>query len=664
MWHMNSGVRVVCLLLGLGVVACPLGVDLQSDRAGSRSSSGRAGGGPGADLLAGDDCDPLVPTVCAFPFPSNVYLEDDPSTVTGKRVRFGEKSLPMHEGSGDHVSPALFRDMDGFSTGQALLAHLPGATITGLPTQDSISISLSKQSPTVLIEADSGEPVPHFAELDATATTDDDRSFMIRPVVRLKDATRYIVAIRNVIDADGKPLAPSDAFRALRDRESHTHASIDARRSLYDDIFDRLRGAGYSTDDLQLAWDYTTASRENNTSWMLHMRDDALAKVGAIGPEYEVKSIEEDPNPDIKRRIVVDMTVPLYLDKRGPGGVLVFGEDGLPKQNGTAKYEVLIHVPHAATKGTPGHPLQNGHGLLGTKKEGQNGYLATIANRHNYVAFSVDMIGMADGDYPVIVDGIVKDFAIFKDAIIGRQHQGMINSLLAMRMMLGRFVDDPNIQFGGKSAIDPSEGFYRGDSQGGIFGGTYMAITTDVRRGMLGEPGMPYNLLLNRSVDFNPFFVIMMTQFETGRDIQLVLGLVQMMWDRTEPNGYVPYITNNTLPNTPSHNVLIHVAIGDQQVSPLGAHIMMRAMGGKNVSPVNREIWGIPSVAGPFSGNAMVEFSFGLPEVPKTNTPPIAPEEDDPHDKVRVLDASIDQTHKFFQEGVVVSYCDGPCDPE
>src|SRR5690606_33345701 len=152
--------------------------------------------------------------------------------------------------------------------------------------------------------------------------------------------------------------------------------------------------------------------------------------------------------------------------------------------------------------------------------------------------------------------------------VIERQHQGMINSLLAMRMMKGRFVDDPNVAVNGQSLIDPEQAFYRGDSQRGIMGGTYMALSTDVERGVVGEPGMPYNLLLNRAKPFVPFFVLRQSQFPAMLDVQLVLGLVQMMWDRAEPNGYFPYVTDNTLPGTPSHQVLMHVAIGDQQVTP------------------------------------------------------------------------------------------------
>src|SRR5262245_65820792 len=116
-----------------------------------------------------------------------------------------------------------------------------------------------------------------------------------------------------------------------------------------------------------------------------------------------------------------------------------------------------------------------------------------------------------------------------------------------MRMMSGRFAKDPLMQDNGKSMIDTTKRFYRGDSQGGIFGTTYMALTTDVTRGLLGEPGMPYNLLLNRSVDFADFFQLLQGTYPQARDLQLVLGLVQLLWDRTEPSGYAPYINGEPL---------------------------------------------------------------------------------------------------------------------
>jgi hypothetical protein len=39
--------------------------------------------------------------------------------------------------------------------------------------------------------------------------------------------------------------------------------------------------------------------------------------------------------------------------------------------------------------------------------------------------------------------------------------------------------------------------------QGGILGGAYMAVSSDITRGVLGETGCNYALLLSRSVDFS-----------------------------------------------------------------------------------------------------------------------------------------------------------------
>ncbi|NUQ74467.1 MAG: hypothetical protein HUU21_13000 [Polyangiaceae bacterium] len=618
---------------------------------------------PGETLLD-KDCDPLVPTQCGFPFPSNAWLVDDSTTVTKKRVAFGAETLPKSKSS-IMPDPSLWGDSDGFSTGQAPMTHMPGATVAGLPTQDTIDLSLTDASPTVLIEAETGDWVPHFAELDMSSDADEDRALMIRPVIRLKDATRYIVAVRRIVDAEGRPLKPTPVFKALRDGERlDSEPSVGRRRALYADIFEKLDRAGVSKSDLQIAWDYTTASRENNTRWLVHMRDDALKKVGEEGPTYTITSIEMDPNEHIWKRIHANFRVPLYLDRAEPGGRLVFDVDGLPMQTGWTEFPIVIHIPNSVKKGEPAALLQNGHGLLGSKFEGQNGYLAELSDKKNYVSFSVDLVGFAGDDQELVLDAVGGgDIGKFR-AVVDRQHQGIVNSLLAMRMMKGRFWKDAEAQYNGHSVIDPAQSYYRGDSQGGIFGTTYMALTTEVPRGLLGEPGLPYNLLLNRSTDFGPFFAIMKIIFRSGRDIQLILGLTQMHWDRTEPNGYVPYIVEDTLPNTPPHEVLLHVAIGDYQVTPLGAHIIARSTKAKNVAPVNRSIWGIEEATAPFSGSGIVEFAFQLPEAPKTNTPPAGPSDDDPHDKVRVLGVAHKQTDTFLRTGVIENPCVGPCDPQ
>ena len=609
------------------------------------------------------DCDPLVPSYCGFPFPNNVFTTADAASKTGRRLALSPELMP--DGSKNlSGTPDIWNRADGFSAGLGLMAHLPGATISGLPDPLTIARSLEPDSPTVVIDAATGERVPHFTELDRTHDDDERRTFIIRPVVRLKDGARYIVAIRDVVDAQGAPLAPSPVFKALRDLERlDEEPSVEQRRALYADIFERLGQQDIGRDDLQLAWDFTTATREHNTAGMLKMRDEALALVGADGPAYVLDTVTPDPTEEIAFLLEGRMTVPMYLDQPGPGARLMRGPDGLPQQNGTAEFKFTVLVPNSSYFSS-GAPLQYGHGLLGSGgEEIQYPYRVTFANKYNYVLFAVDWIGMSADDEThigsLVNDGRMNDFA----SVVERGQQGILNSLLAMRMVSGGLAKDPLLQYKNGPMIKADERYYHGNSQGGIFGATYMALTTDVTRGMLGVPGQPYSLLLDRSKDFAPFFELLIFAFPDPIDRQMVLGMFQMLWDSAEPSGYSAYIRGNLLPGSPKHEVLLPVAIGDHQVTTIGAHIMARAIGGVvNLAPTNRTIFGLKEVTGPHQGSAMIEYDFGLAPEPTTNIPPTDGE--DPHGKVRKLLSAEKSLDQFLRTGTIESFCNGRCDPE
>ena len=81
-----------------------------------------------------------------------------------------------------------------------------------------------------------------------------------------------------------------------------------------------------------------------------------------------------------------------------------------------------------------------------------------------------------------------------------------------------------------------------------------------------------------------------------------------------------------------------------------------------NMAPVNRSIWGLEEVSGAHTGSAMVEFDFGLPDEPTINVP--MTQGDDPHGGPRKTAAANASMNRFFRDGVVETFCDGPCDPE
>lgn len=602
-------------------------------------------------------CDVLVPSFCAYPFPSNVYTVPDSKSPTGRRVALLQETMPLAD-DGTLSSPAPLNFADGFSAGAALLAELPGATETGLARPDSLEASLEADSPTVLLNAETGERVLHFAELDRNLSGAETPSFMIRPAVRLKDATRYIVAIRGVQGADGAALAASPGFAALRDRMPFdADASVGERRALYADIFDRLGSAGVAREDLQLAWDFTTASRESNTRWLVHMRDDGLAKLAAGGAKYTITKEEPGAGDDdpVMFRVEGSFTAPLYLDDIGHGGRLVFDDEGLPLAQGEHEVPFGVLIPKSASN-TPGALLQYGHGLLGHYSQLYAGNFRQLANEHHYTIFGTTLTGMGDGDSTFIAQVLGEGRVDKLASMFDRLHQGMVDQLLAMRMMREGFAKDAT--YG--EFVDASERYYHGISQGGIFGGTYVAMSTDVERGVLGVMGMPYNLLLTRSVDFTPFFVLMQTSFSDSRSQRLLTGMVQMMWDRTEPNGYVPYLREGAPLGAPPHEVLMRAAVGDHQVTTLGGQLMARAVGAVHLESGVRPIVGLESVEGAASGSAYVEYDFGLPAEPICNIPMSAC--NDPHGDIRNLPSATLQLDAFLRSGRVENHCsDGIC---
>jgi hypothetical protein len=607
------------------------------------------------------ECDPLVPSYCGFPFPSNVFTKEDTTSPTGRRVQLAAATLPVAS-SGVRSKPDPWNISDGFSPGAALLAELPGAIETGLPNAEAIERSLEADSPTVLLDAETGERVAHFSEIDKSGGEvepgePENRALMIRPAVRLEDGRRYIVAIRGVQGRTG-PVEPSPAFKALRDKRVFDDASITARRGLYEDIFLRLGSAGVARETLQLAWDFTTASRDNNTARLIHMRDEALALAGDDGPAYTIDVEDTAFDPEhVAVRIEGKLTVPLYLDDPAPGSNLLLGADGLPEPNPKRPtYEIPFElmIPKSAAD-EPAALLQYGHGLLGERGQIHAQNFRELIQKFNYAIFAVDLVGMSD-DSSHIADVLATGDVDRLSTMFDRMHQGTLNYLMAMRTMSRGFAKDPKY---GKY-INKDERYYHGISQGGIFGGVYMSVSTDVTRGVLEVMGQPYNLLLNRSVDFGVFFTIMRMSFPDTRDQQFYLNLIQMLWDRVEPNGYTKYLRQDMLPNTPAHEVLMRAAVGDHQVTTLGAHIMARAIGAKHIDSGVRPIYGLETVKSATQGSGYIEYEFGLPPAPVCNIPLNAC--DDPHGELRYLDAAGPELDHFLRTGKFDNFCpNGVC---
>jgi len=611
------------------------------------------------------DCDPLDPSRCILPFPSTFFMEESEETASGWQVAIGESTIPKNI---DLVQPdpVFYNEKDGFSPVTPLITHMPGATTTGLIGHDDIGAYTASDARTVIINTETGERVPHFVELDMSTDDDEQRMLLIHTVHPMQYGGRYVVGIQGVVDAAGNPLPPSEAFAAFRDDVELGDPRVDQRRDIYEEIiFPTLVADGIDRSQLQLAWDFVVGSKESITGKSVWMRDDLYDRIGDDGPSYTITTIEDNVNESTGRRIYGEMTVPLYTDMDGPGSLLNRDADGMPYAEGETTVPFTIIVPQTAIDDPRPLPLiQYGHGLLGSQGEVRNGYLSEFANTHGYILFAVDWTGMKEedrGPISLMLVSQIDRFAIIPE----RSQQGFVEFLAAMKMMRGAMATDPALQEDDPedptqsiSLIDTETAYYYGNSQGAILGGAYIALSPDIERATLGVGGAPYHILLNRSADFDPFFLLFKTMYPDALDVQLLLALSQQVWDSGETAGYLNAVTHDPLPDAPEKEVLLQVAIADAQVTTLGAHIMARAYGAVLIEEPARPIWGLETVPSGHVGSALVEFDYGLHE-PYENRPPDP--DTDPHESPRRDPAGQLQMHTFFQTGVIEHFCEGPC---
>ena len=149
------------------------------------------------------------------PFPNDYFTVDDPSTDTGRRLDFQADAMPQNK-NGVPIDPTDFNRADGFSPGSAITVKIPEVETqqafdnTGFVPLTDPGAYADQNQPAVVIDADTGERQPIFAELDANPNhyqpgDTADVNLIIRPTVNFLEGHRYIVALREHPGRVGQP---------------------------------------------------------------------------------------------------------------------------------------------------------------------------------------------------------------------------------------------------------------------------------------------------------------------------------------------------------------------------------------------------------------------------------------------------------------------------
>jgi hypothetical protein len=630
-------------------------------------------------------------------------------------------------GEGKPVDPTEWNRSDGFSPGQAILTLVPGLDLPrtwGIadrarsdagPNEQGhfdhrdqltdIGLSLDDDAPILIINAATGELHPFWSELDThKGVTAARQALILRPATNFEDGERYIVALRDLRDGDGQVIPAGPAFAAIRDGEGSG-----PRAAHLDGVLDELEEAGVDREGLYLAWDFTVASTRSLTERMLAIRDDAFGEVlgdtdladrvvQGVSPEFVVDGVVEqlDTWTDSRgvqrsQRIrVIDgrVSVPNYLDRVQqvetqvgpqrlpfetpvPGSRLLVDPtdpDALPFRNPTqptvrAPFRCQVPVGEG-----PSHGVLYGHGLLGLRDQIGD---VKWPRRFGFAGCALDWWGMTAPDIPT-VGAILADLSAFP-SLPDRGQQGFLNFLFMGRAMVhpDGLVTDPafsDVDGSPLLVVDEGEGtelFYDGNSQGGILGGALVAVSPDVSRAIMGVPGMNYTTLLNRSVDWEGSYgEVYYGTYQDPIERQLGLQLIQMLWDRSEANGYANRMTADPLPDTPPHDIMLQVAWSDHQVANVSAEVWARTIGAPIMVPGlpegrhwERDPYFADTAEYPYTGSALVYWDSGNAAPPNGNVPPT--EGRDPHGDPRNEPAGGWQEAHFLLTGEMADVCGG-----
>lgn len=636
---------------------------------------------PLTPLVIPDGCQPLAPDVsCTLPYPSDFFLVPDATLPSGKRVALTGAAKPVAPNGADFDVTASWA-ADGASRQPTIVAAVPGEIVgDGLPNivDDPARSMDATASPTLLLCADTGELVAHYADIDMRPTDSAKVTIQIRPFVQLAPKTRYVVAVRDLRTASGAA-PPAEGFRRLRDKQTSADPALAALAARFDrDVFAPLDKKGVARKGLQLAWDFTTGSAERPVADMLRVRELTLEWLKTHAPAVTVTSSLPDAGTGEYWRVVRGtLQAPLFLDKPGIGAHLFRDQTGAVAQNGEATFPFVVLVPATVRdQWEPGRALAFGHGFFGTMEETTGAPARKLLPALHAVTFAIDWWGMSEPDREQVINDITQRPSHIAD-FVERTHQAMANWLVttaAIRSTMQQQDDLKRPQSGpgtstngqgmsnaGALLYDPAHVYYFGASNGHILGGVMSALNPDVERAVLNVGGAAWTHMMPRALPFLSFQFLLLSTLRDSVGFQTAIAMIAAPFDRTDPASYASFLIGAKLPGNPDRRVLLQTGLGDASVPNAGGFFHARTLGLSQVGPTPQAVFGIPTADASTLTSAYTLFDFGIDTSTYRDPAPIA--DNRVHNSLRSDPQAMAQMDAFLRpDGTIIQPCGGmPC---
>ena len=614
------------------------------------------GCGDNVPAPVGSEFNPLGGAKNMMPWPSMVYAKQDTTSATGFRIDIPLKAMPVNVDA-IAVLPDPLNRWDGFSpTGPILAQFENGVSAVGLPSFKDPEPSLAANAPIVLLNLDTGERAPYFAEVDQNVADINARALIIRPLARLKPKSRYAVAIRTTVRAaDGGALLISPAFAALRDGKAFDHPLMPKLTARYVDIFAKLETAGVAKTELALAWDFVTASDDFLTSDLRKMRTDALAAIGPNGVNITFTPQEQSPAGAYKRLLGTFKSPDFLTAGETATSIMRRDATGAPQMQGFRDANFAAVVPNCvATQPLPRPTIVFGHGIFGSAKEYLNDdFVLRLAEQHCFVIIAGDFIGLTSRQLELVVLAV-------NDMNRGAQMteklaQSVIDFISLEHAVRNVMAQSATFKINGNAIIDPAKTFYVGGSLGGIMGNTLMAYDPFLIKGVMAVPGGVWSMLFERSTAWLPLQGAALGAYEDPAAYPMLVAFLGMAMEPYDPITTAAHLLKDPMPGTPVKRIVMWEAIGDCLVGNMTTEMVAREMGIDLLGPTVKTPWRMTAKTGELT-NALYILDEKKPTLTNdTNVPPSG--DNGTHSGVNKRPALLRMIENFLIDGKLEATC-------
>ena len=608
-------------------------------------------------------CDNLNPLHCMLPFPSDGFLIEDNSTVTGLRVNYAENTLPVSgslSNSGESVHIESLNLLDGMSPStQIMTAFSTLPNLTGVANQYSIGLSMEAGHPTTLLNLDTGEKVAHWVETDARSDDDSATIVFIRTLRSLEPNTAYGIGI------SGLDVTPSLAFQAILDGHETDAPDVEARQESMAALIQSLNESGHDIENLKDAWQFHTASLDSIVGPTLSMRADALNRLGDDGIGCTVETVDDDWMDDSDldfRRIKGTYTVPQYLEWQNPPSKISTDANGTPQFVENAEVPFTLVIPQVLADNNESGPLVVfGHGFLGDGRSAVSSWAIGWMEEYEVAMVATDIYGWSGTDMDTVFMGLANPEYFEHQS--DRLQQMLVNQMALARTFKGVCSDLTELHYNGTNLVDSSDVHYMGYSLGGIYGASITGFSPDIDRAALWVGGSGFSTFIERSTNYATFSdgFILPQAYPERNDRALLIAVCQQMWDASDAETWLRFAENGYGDEIQPFNILSTISVNDAQVPGLSSDRAARTAGIPMLNGSMMSPYGIDVADGPITGSAIVYWDGNYDSMPDTNAAPPLGDAGKAHNEIAPIIQVNSMVEDFLLTGVINDTCGGSC---